>query len=264
MFPAVISSPRAGRRLGRGGRGARIVPRRSLMLLALLAVAAVAALTPAARAGAAPGPPLVVPPAAGLYNGLAVAWWKYALGQPLATNPLIDATGANCEAGQAGPVFFLTGLPGTGAVTRDGCTVRGTKALFFPLMNAFDVHTPVDGLDTPELTYKDFRSFGFHADTLRATVDGVAIPNLDPASTPFRACAAPVAGCAPASFSLTFPAPNLFGLPADRYEPAVQDGYYLLLAPLRPGLHTIAFGGTGTFGGTRADQDIVYHLRVLR
>ena len=30
------------------------------------------------------------------------------------------------------------------------------RLLFFPLLNAFDVHTPGDGLDTPELVYEDF------------------------------------------------------------------------------------------------------------
>src|SRR5450755_973468 len=121
------------------------------------------------------------------------------------------------------------------------------KALFFPLVNAFDVHTPGDGLDTPALVYKDFQSFGFRADSLSASVDGVPIRNLDPTTTPYHACAAPVRGCAPSSFSLMFPDDNLFGLPAGKYAPAVQDGYYLLIAPLRPGRHTVTFAGTGNF-----------------
>ena len=80
-------------------------------------------------------------------------------------------------------------------------------------------------------------------------VDGVAVRHLDPATTPYRGCAAPVRGCTRA-FSLVFPDANLFGIPAGTYAPAVADGYYLLLLPLRPGPHTIAFGGTGNFSGT--------------
>jgi hypothetical protein len=235
-----------------------------LSLVSLLAAAAIALLASAVPAVAAPRAPIVVPPVGPLYDGLAVGWWKYALAEPAQTNPLTDTTGATCGHGQSGPVFFLTGLAGAGTVDRTQCTVRGTKALFFPLMNAFDVHTPGDGLDTAELVYRDFLSFGFRSDTLNASVDGMAIGNLNPTTTPFRACAAPVAACAPRSFSLTFPADNLFGLPAGVYAPAVQDGYYLLLAPLAPGLHTITFGGTGTFGGQPADQHITYHLRVSR
>ncbi|MGB0091046.1 MAG: hypothetical protein WBP81_00675 [Solirubrobacteraceae bacterium] len=202
----------------------------------------------------------MIPPVGKIYNRVAVAWWQYALGQPTATNPLLDPTGANCAIGQAGPVFFLTGTPGSGTVTRDACAVHGVKA-FFLLVNAFDVHVPGDGLDTPDLVYKDFQSFGFRADTLNASVDGVPVRNLDPARTPYRACAAPVRGCAPSSFSLMFPNNNLFDLPAGTYAPAVQDGYYLLLGPLRPGRHTIPFGGTGQFNGAFS-QDITYHLLV--
>jgi hypothetical protein len=42
----------------------------------------------------------------------------------------------------------------------------------------------------------------------------------------------------------------------------VADAYYLLLAPLTPGHHTIAFGGTGTFGGGPISEDITYNLTV--
>ena len=243
----------AALRFGRAGRRCVSLARRVVMLAALLVLAVPAA----ARAAE----PVVVPPTGTTYNDLAVAWWQYALGQPKATNPLLDPIGANCTKGQSGPVFFLTGTAGSGTVTRTACTVPAGQELFFPLVNAFDVHVPGDGLDTPELVYQDFQSFGFRADTLSASIDGVAVGNLDPATTPYRACAAPVAGCTPSSFSLTFPKHNLFGLPAGTYAPAVQDGYYLLLNPLEPGRHTIKFGGTGNFGGPFS-QDITYRLLV--
>jgi hypothetical protein len=109
---------------------------------------------------------------------------------------------------------------------------------------------------------KDFLGFEFRADSLRASVDGIPIGDLDPATTPYGACAAPLAGCA-AAFSLEFPADNLFGIDAGTYEPAVAAGYYLLLRPLRRGMHTITFGGEGNFNGATS-QDITYHLRVGR
>lgn len=226
---------------------------------ALLAVAALTAAVLAAPTAAAAVNPL--PPAGRTYERLAVDWWQYALGQPAATNPLQDTTGEHCATGQSGPVFFLVGALGSASVTRE-CTIRPGRRLFFPLLNAFDVHVPGDGLDTPELVYQDFLSFGFSADTLFATVDGHPIGNLVPATTPYRACAAPTPGCFPESFSITFPQDNLFGLDAGVYEPAVQDGYYLLLPPLPPGEHTIRFGGTGTFAGSPISQDITYHLVV--
>lgn len=205
---------------------------------------------------------VVIPPTGTTYNDLGVAWWQYVLGQPAAGNPLSDPTGANCANGQSGPVFFLAGALGSGTAARDACKVSNRKQLFFPLVTAVDVHIPGDGLDTPKKVYREFQSFGFRADTLHASVDGVPVENLQPATTPYRACAAPTAGCTPSSFSITFPDKNLFDVPAGMYSPAVQDGYYLLLAPLKPGRHTITFGGNAYYGGAFS-ENITYRLQVV-
>jgi hypothetical protein len=184
---------------------------------------------------------------------------------------LLDATGADCRTGQSGPVFFLVGTSSTGSATRDDCSVPAGKALFFPLLNAFDVHVSCavapgplcDSNDTPAKIWNDLQNnIGFTASTLYATVDGVPVGNLDPATTPYRACAGPVPRCNAPAFTLTFPSDNFFGLPAGSYAPAVADGFYLLLPPLRPGVHKITFGGAGTFGGGPFAQDITYHLVV--
>ena len=198
------------------------------------------------------------------YGALSAAWWQHVMLQPASTNPLTDPTGAGCRTGQSGRVFFLVGTNGTGSATRDECTVQAGRALFFPLVNAFDVHTPGDGLDTAQLVWDDLHNtigFGPFSE-LHASIDGTAVGNLNPVSTPYRACAGPVVGCAP-SFTFTFPSDNFFGLPAGTYEPAVADGFYLLHAPLPPGPHTINFGGTGLFGGSAFSQNITYHLIVL-
>jgi hypothetical protein len=194
---------------------------------------------------------------------LSVTWWKYALEQPNSENPLLDQTGKHCQDAQAGPVFFLVGTAGTGQATRDECVVPFGKLLYFPLVNAFDVHTPGDGLDTPNLVWEDLHTtLGFRVDSMYATVDGKPVQDLDPATSPYRACAGPIRGCA-RTFSFEFAAENLFGLAAGTYAPAVADGFYLLLPPLTPGPHTIEFGGTGNLGGPFS-VDVVYHLRVGR
>ena len=77
-------------------------------VLALAIPAGASAATSAARA--AP----VVPPFGKLYDRLSVAWWQYTLAQPAATNPLVDPTGANCRAGQSGPMFSWPGPPAPG------------------------------------------------------------------------------------------------------------------------------------------------------
>jgi hypothetical protein len=243
-----------------------------MWLCSVAALAAVVALgAPAgAAATARKSQAHVIPPVGPLYDVLSAAWWKYALAQPAATNPLLDTDTtpeADCRAGQAGPVFFLAGRFGDGPLTRDDCTVPAKRALFFPLLNVIDIHVPAsipggDPFDTPELLWAHLASSGFAATSLQASVDGVPVGNLDPSTTPYRACVGPVADCFPRSFSVTLPEDDAFGattVPAGTYAPAVADGFYLLLAPLKRGMHTITFGGTGTLGS----QDITYHLRVL-
>ena len=207
---------------------------RRLPALALVATIAILGLHTGTAAASRPTHRIVVPPVDRIYDHLSVAWWKYALEQPTATNPLLDTTGAGCQTGQAGPVFFLVGTAGTGQVTRDQCAVPSGKFLYFPLVNAFDVHTPGDGLDTPNLVWNDLQNtLGFRVDSQYATVDGKSVQRLNPNTSPYRACAGPSRGCASA-FSFNFPADNLFGLPAGTYAPAVADGFYLLLRTTHP------------------------------
>lgn len=64
------------------------------------------------------------------------------------------------------------------------------------------------------------------------------------------------------------PADNVFGpdacatgtpLPAGIYSPSMDDGCYVLLPPLKPGPHILAFqAASGTFS-----QDITYDLTVV-
>ena len=39
------------------------------------------------------------------------AWWQFVVSIPTPNNPLIDPTGADCDVGQSGPVWFLVGAP---------------------------------------------------------------------------------------------------------------------------------------------------------
>ena len=66
---------------------------------AVTVVVALCASGASAAAAVASARPRVVPPVGRLYDDLSVAWWKYALAQPAAANPLVDETGANCATG---------------------------------------------------------------------------------------------------------------------------------------------------------------------
>jgi hypothetical protein len=196
------------------------------------------------------------------YNEWSAAWWQYALSKSAKdpNNPLLDATGRGCDAEQSrsSPVFFLSGWAGSGTVTRDECTVPADKALFFPLMNAFDLHVPGDAIPTAELARQELLSFWGPITALHASVDGEPI-GVDLFT--FDTCAGGDPACS-ASFSVTLPGNNVVGLRGGIYSPAVAVGYYLMLAPLPAGPHTISFGGQGQFGGAPFSQDITYHLVV--
>ena len=174
----------------------------------------------------------------------------------------MDTTGQNCALNQSGSVFFLVGANGPGTVNRAQCTVPTGKFLFFPLVNAFNATNPGESRMVADLFTELESSFFGTATELHATVDGQPVTNLNPASTPFCVCAGPAdRGCGPA-FALQLPADNIFGAPAGRYDPAVADGYYLMLTPLTPGTHVITFGGTVPTATGPVTQDIRYVLTV--
>lgn len=174
------------------------------------------------------------------YAEWSVKWWQWAYGLPVAGHPLFDETGADCANGQSGPVWFLGGVFNvSGTVTRDLCTVPSGTALFFPIVNAeWDNFCPPTD---PPMSIDDLRAtvawFMDLTTDLVCEVDGHAIPNLET----YRFAGDP--------FAVNMPSGNIwefFGCPtpAGTYEPLVPDGYFVMLAPLPPGKHTIHFRGT--------------------
>jgi hypothetical protein len=245
---------------------------RPVTIFATVLAMATLLLAGASRAGAANANPRILPPnshASGkTYGGWSAAWWQWAIAQPTDHNAQLDPTGAFCGVGQSGHVFFLAGTlnPGdNGVVTRNDCVVPAGKALYFPLVNAFNVDCSSPCTDGDALTawnQLEDPSSGFKVTGLFATIDGIKVQNLDPQNTPYRACAAPVAGCTAPGFDVTLPAENPFGAPAGVYGTTVADGVYLLIPPLPPGAHTIEFGGTSMFNGGSNTEDTTYNLVV--
>ena len=227
--------------------------RRSASSAVLLLVSIVLAVVVVAAASGANSTPRVLPvgakPYGKTYSEWSAAWWQYVFSIPLATNPLLDTTGENCGVGQAGPVFFLVGATSTTTVNR-ACAVPAGKALFLPILN-----NECDNVPDFNFTVEQLRGFcGAAMDAatnLSVTVDGQPITGLGS----YRA-QSPV-------FSVTVPADNLFALfgfsvPAGTYSPVVGDGYYVMLAPLSSGQHTLSFSGTaGSFS-----LNVTYQLTV--
>jgi hypothetical protein len=258
------------------------MPRRAL-------AAAAALLLGLALPTAAPADHFVVYPSGptpyGNTGELANAWWQWAFSIPANQSPFLDEMGENAHVNNNGPVFFLAGKFGLidpngafFATANRTVTVPPGTPLFFPILNG-----EFDNIGTPEaslLTEAEMRQIladqAANAQGLFLTIDGEPVSNL---ATAHRETGTP-------AFDILFPDNNLyqfFGLdvPAGLYRAddfafpngnpqngftnsPVQDGFYVLVAPLDPGRHTIHFGGSFGEPGTPGSftLDITYNILV--
>lgn len=168
------------------------------------------------------------------YGEWTVAWWQWAFSIPADRNPLNDMTGQFAAEGQSGPVWFVAGTFGN-AVERS-YTVPHGKTLFLPVFvwifgsGAFDCEPSVPGVPCDVDTLRAAADFNTEAATvLEVRVDGRVIQNV----RDYRASS-------PGPFSINYPENSVTGLPAGTYFPQVSDGYWLMLAPLSTGNHTIS------------------------
>jgi hypothetical protein len=184
-------------------------------------------------------------------------WWQWALAEAIPQNPMLDTTGADCAVNQHGNVWFLAGTFGGGMVTRL-CTISKNKQLFFPIINSVNI-------DTPNVCGQGPQSIP--VDTLRAAskafIDGATnvSAEIDGRPIPFERLTSPI-------FTVTLPAHSVFeplciglgGVPAGRYHPAVDEGYYASVDDLSPGQHTLHLHADDPSNGF--SQDVTYQLTV--
>jgi len=228
--------------------------------------AALAVVNPATLTHASAGNAGVLPPQSHPYGKSYAEWsaehWKWTYSLPADAHPLTDT--ADVSAGQSGPVWFLGGTwaPTTdlngnlvGIADRE-VTIPAGKALFFPIIDA--EASEVEGNGTTETELREAANFlADHAVDLTCTIDEQSVQNLES----YRV-ASPLFTFGP------LPENNLLGLSEGTTSPAVSDGYFVMLAPLSPGSHTIHF--TGAFVFTAAEDgfdfsftlDITYRITV--
>jgi hypothetical protein len=215
------------------------------------------ALSPVVASAGNPNPgilPINSAPYGNSYGAWAAAWWQWALAIPEAQNPLVDPTGQYAGLNQNGPVFFLAGTLGNSA--ERNVTVPAGKAIFMPVHNwifgagVFDCDPTVPGVtcDVPTLREKAAAA-ATSVQTLETSIDGVPVKNL----LNYRAMS-------PDTFSVTFPSGAVFGIPAGTLSPHVADGYWLMLAPLSSGSHTITVHVVNPDYGI--DMTLVDHVTV--
>jgi hypothetical protein len=199
------------------------------------------------------------------YSEWSAEWEQWADSIPVANHPLFD--NGDCSVGQSGPVWFLGGkfcangasCSFTGVVR--SCNVPAGKALYFPVFNGEDsaleesvVEHPGDETFQQIATMRSFEDVSMSSSSVSCSVDGAPIPHL---KERFRVQST--------AFGFTFPTDNLFkaiyGNPnfvAGTYFPAVDDGWYVMLAPMNAGPHVVHFQGVN--GGFALD--ITYNLNV--
>lgn len=219
-------------------------------------LAAALFLVPAAM-GASPAYPFKAKTSGFKPKDWAAQWWQWAYGVPENYSPLYDDAGDYAAMGQRGPVWFLCGAFSlSGTVTRDVVIPEG-KSIFFPILTRQYDNVGVVSPDTIEDLQIKAAAFAEAVDlqTIACSVDDVPITDLYKrrvASAPaFEYSVGP--GTIPTTFGATA---------GDIVYPAVFDGYWVMLKPLTPGVHTVEF--SGTVGAPYSYvQDVTYNITVV-
>lgn len=228
---------------------------RALGLIGLLAclLIAPAAFGPSARAAGnadAGNPnPGVLPPNASphgkSYPEWAAAWWQALLEFPFEDHPALSGSPEDALlTGHAGKVYFGA-VPVDSGITRSA-TLPSGASLFLGLLNV-----ECSSLEDPPFhgdTEAEQRACAkFFADRivpedLFCTIDGVPLGHLDR----YRVGSPQI--------EFTAPTPWLFGAEGGDGT-SVGDGYFLMLAPLSAGKHTIHLGGRFHFNAGDLGDD---------
>jgi hypothetical protein len=204
--------------------------------------------TVAGAGGANPG---VLPPNSrvqGLtYGGWIAQWWKYALELPLSQNPITGGTGAYCAYQRVGNVALVVANSTLDVPIQ--CLVPAGTMLYLEVLGA-----ECSTLELPPFyggNEAELRACAQEIvpEDLEASIDGVRVENLDE-----YIFTSPMYG-------FTVPDDNIFGVPAGMTGESVGYGAYLLIAPLRPGKHTIH--AHGTYPGFDFSADRVFDLTVI-
>lgn len=192
-------------------------------------------------------------------SGSGAQWWQWALSIPTNVNPLADPNGRDCMVGQRGPVWFLGGALFGGTVRRT-CSVPEGKTTFFPLVNSINFNTPnVCGQGPNNLLVKEMRAlsdaFVNGSGNFKVELDGRPVRNLRRLQSGVFAVALPENNIFDEACA------NLGGVPAGVYSPAVDEGIYVTLEPLRVGTHVLHFHAENSSQGFLLD--VTYTLRVV-
>jgi hypothetical protein len=209
-------------------------PLNALALKSALAAAVLVLLAstlPAPAAGRNPNPGILPVGSTAFGKTLAqwsAEWWKLGIEQPVDGNPFAE-----------GGVFPLSksvwGLAAPLGNATFELTLPAGKALFVPAFSSecSSLEPPESGFhgDTEEEQAECAAFWADHFVGLSIEIDGVPVNDV----TSYRVVSP--------QFSFTAPDPNVLLVPGGGPGTGVADGYYVMLAPLSKGVHTISIRG---------------------
>jgi hypothetical protein len=195
--------------------------------------------------------PRVIPPVGrilrAVYSALSAGWWQWTLAQPASTNPIEDPDGRYAANDQSGPVWYLAGT--SGAVAHRSVTIPRGKFIYFPVVNTVWVTIPANDnypAGDPPFSEPGAEQFArdairFEASILEVELDGKSL-NI----TPAYAIESPV-------FTVNLPEEDAWAFApyidhGGPYPDTVSYGYWVLLAPLSSGAHTLHVRGGTSYG----------------
>ena len=206
--------------------------------------------------------PLVFPNVARPYGASLTTWadresqWVYGL--PLAHNPLIDQTGADCAIGQQGAVWFIPRIAGPRVFSGSrSCTIPIGTAIFLEIgayVNPWPCpdpsFAPAPGQSLYDFLIADAKAFMDGVNQLEVSLDGQ--PIADALGYRFHSASLFTLTGDPTFAALD---PCVTGSP----QPAIVDGFFMMFRPLPPGAHTIRVFGTDVRG---ANKTYLYYLTI--
>lgn len=189
------------------------------------------------------------------YAAWCEAWVKHIYSTPCDQNPLAITTENRNDPEQLGPVFFLAGTLG-GAIERTA-TISAGQGIFFPVLNYVATYPcPYAGFKpAPGQTLKDFlmRKAGEMVDQgtlMSVTFDDLRITDLLPyrvTTELFYFNALPELTCLDACVT-------------GELQPALADGYWIMLRPLSPGQHKLQY--KASYPKVGWVMDVTYSITV--
>jgi len=183
-------------------------------------------------------------------------WWQWFLEHPVASHPGVNDPEFDVRSGQKGKVWFLASP--AGETIERSVTIPTGKALFIAMPNAeaSNLEDPPFFGDTEEAQREAAEWFADHIVSVSCSVDGKAVRHIER----YRVQSP--------QFCFTAPTPWIFGATGGEGT-AVSDGYYVMLAPLSKGSHTVHIEGLFRFSEDAGDpftadipMDVTYQINV--